>query len=133
MGYDFLLIPLKAEDQIITVRSEYGSNVIAYLHRAKQTGAELVILKIMMIENPTDRLRKLTNKKTKLISMSYIPTGGSSEPKRNWRDQRVNTVSIYWISYQILGRWQVDNSRYCIFFPQSQKISEGREVLAFYT
>ena len=73
----FYSIPLKAEDQIITVRSEYGSNVIAYLHRAKQTGAELVILENNDDGEPdTDQLRKLINKKTKLISMSHIPTGG---------------------------------------------------------
>ena len=73
----FYSIPLKAGDQIITVRSEYGSNVIAYLHRAKQTGAELVILENNDDGEPdTDQLRKLINKKTKLISMSHIPTGG---------------------------------------------------------
>ena len=73
----FYSIPLKAGDQIITVRSEYGSNVIAYLHRAKQTGAELVILDNNDDGEPdTDQLRKLINKKTKLISMSHIPTGG---------------------------------------------------------
>ena len=73
----FYSIPLKAGDQIITVRSEYGSNVIAYLHRAKQTGAELVILENNDDGEPdTNQLRKLINKKTKLISMSHIPTGG---------------------------------------------------------
>ena len=73
----FYSIPLKAGDQIITVRSEYGSNVIAYLHRAKQTGAELVILDNNDVGEPDiHQLRKLINKKTKLISMSHIPTGG---------------------------------------------------------
>ena len=63
----FYSIPLKAGDQIITVRSEYGSNVIAYLHRAKQTGAELVILDNNDDGEPDiDQLRKLINKNRKI-------------------------------------------------------------------
>ena len=73
----FYSIPLKAGDQIITVRSEYGSNVIAYLHRAKLAGAELVIVENNEHGEPdTNQLKKLINEKTKLISISHIPTGG---------------------------------------------------------
>ena len=40
----FYALPLGPGDKILTTISEYGSNLIAYLHRAKQTGAELVIV-----------------------------------------------------------------------------------------
>ena len=64
----FYSIPLKAGDQIITVRSEYGSNVIAYLHRTKLTGAELVILENNDDGEPDiDQLKKLINKKVNFM------------------------------------------------------------------
>ena len=73
----FYALPLGPGDKILTTISEYGSNLIAYLHRAKQTGAELVIV-------PNDKngqidvnaLEQNIDKKTKLISISHIPTGG---------------------------------------------------------
>lgn len=73
----FYSIPFKPGDRILTSVAEYGSNVIAYLQRAKQSGAELVIV-------PNDEhgqldtraLENLINDKTRLISVSHIPTGG---------------------------------------------------------
>ena len=73
----FYALPLGPGDKILTTVSEYGSNLIAYLHRAKQTGAEVVIV-------PNDNngqidvkaLEQGIDKKTKLISISHIPTGG---------------------------------------------------------
>ena len=73
----FYALPLGPGDKILTTISEYGSNLIAYPHRAKQTGAELVIV-------PNDKngqidvnaLEQNIDKKTKLISISHIPTGG---------------------------------------------------------
>ena len=73
----FYALPLGPGDKILTTVSEYGSNLIAYLHRAKQTGAEVVIV-------PNDNngqidvkaLEQSIDKKTKVISISHIPTGG---------------------------------------------------------
>ena len=73
----FYALPLGPGDKILTTVSEYVSNLIAYLHRAKQTGAEVVIV-------PNDNtgqidvnaLEQSIDKKTKLISISHIPTGG---------------------------------------------------------
>ena len=73
----FYALPLGPGDNILTTVSEYGSNLIAYLHRAKQTGAEVVI-----VPNDTtgqidvNALEQSIDKKTKLISISHIPTGG---------------------------------------------------------
>ena len=107
----FYSIPLKAEDQIITVRSEYGSNVIAYLHRAKQTGAELVILENNDDGEPdTNQLRKLINKKTKLISMSHIPTGGGLVNPANEIGAIANEYGVPYLldACQSIGQMSVD-------------------------
>ena len=63
-------------DRILTTVSEYGSNVIAYLQQAEQRGAEVVFV-------PDDEhgqidvaaLANLIDDRTKLISISHIPTG----------------------------------------------------------
>ncbi len=64
-------------DKILTTISEYGSNVIAYLQQARRYGVELVFV-------PNDdygqidveALGKMIDGRTKLISISHIPTGG---------------------------------------------------------
>jgi len=107
----FYSIPLEAGDQIITVRSEYGSNVIAYLHRAKQTGAELVILENNDDGEPdTNQLRKLINKKTKLISMSHIPTGGGLVNPANEIGAIANEYGVPYLldACQSIGQMSVD-------------------------
>ena len=107
----FYSIPLKAGDQIITVRSEYGINVIAYLHRAKQTGAELVILENNDDGEPdTNQLRKLINKKTKLISMSHIPTGGGLVNPANEIGAIANEYGVPYLldACQSIGQMSVD-------------------------
>ena len=73
----FYALPLGEGDRILTTVSEYGSNLIAYLHRAKQCGAEIVVV-------PNDNhgqidvnaLEQAIDGRTKLISISHIPTGG---------------------------------------------------------
>ena len=107
----FYSIPLEAGDQIITVRSEYGSNVIAYLHRAKQTGAELVILENNDDGEPdTNQLRELINKKTKLISMSHIPTGGGLVNPANEIGAIANEYGVPYLldACQSIGQMSVD-------------------------
>jgi len=64
-------------DRILTTLAEYGSNVIAYLHRVRRCGVELVFV-------PDDEwgqidvraLERLIDERVKLISISHIPTGG---------------------------------------------------------
>jgi selenocysteine lyase/cysteine desulfurase len=60
-----------------TGRSEYGSNVLAYLQVAQRTGAEVVVV-------PNDEhgqlntsvLAELVDERTKLIGVSQVPTSG---------------------------------------------------------
>ena len=73
----FYSLELGPGDKILTTVSEYGSNMIGYLHRAKHTGCEVVIV-------PDDEhgqidleaLEAAIDDKVKLISISHVPTGG---------------------------------------------------------
>jgi selenocysteine lyase/cysteine desulfurase len=73
----FYSVPLRAGDQILTGRAEYGSNVLAYWQVAKRAGAEVVVV-------PNDEhgqldvaaLERLAGPKTKLIGVSHVPTSG---------------------------------------------------------
>lgn len=74
----FYGLDLLPGDRIVTCMSEYGGNAIAYLHRAKQTGAELIV-----VENDADgqidlhRLeQELGKPRTRLMTMNHIPTQG---------------------------------------------------------
>jgi cysteine desulfurase/selenocysteine lyase len=68
---------LKAGDRVLTTVSEYGSNMIAYLHRKKRDGIVVDIV-------PDDAhgqidlaaLEAMIDDKVKLISITHIPTGG---------------------------------------------------------
>jgi selenocysteine lyase/cysteine desulfurase len=73
----FYSIPLRAGDRVLTGRSEYGSNVLAYLQVAQRRGAEVVIV-------PNDEsgqldvaaLADLVDERTRVIGVSYVPTSG---------------------------------------------------------
>lgn len=74
----FYGLQLAAGDRILTCMSEYGGNAIAYLHRARMTGAEIVV-----IDNDEtgqidlDRLyEELRKPCTRLMTMNHIPTQG---------------------------------------------------------
>src|SRR5476651_237140 len=78
----FYSLDFKPGDRILTCVSEYSSNYISYLQVAKKTGAELVVV-------PDDNhgqidlnaLERSIDKRTKLISISHIPTqGGLLQP-----------------------------------------------------
>jgi len=64
-------------ERILTAAAEYASNYIAYLQVARRTGAEIVVV-------PNDAggqldvraLENLIDEKTRLISVTHVPTGG---------------------------------------------------------
>lgn len=72
--YSFQFAP---GDKILTCVSEYASNYLAFLHRAKQTG-----VKIEVIKNDNsgqldlDDLRHKIDGKVKLIAVTHVPTQG---------------------------------------------------------
>jgi selenocysteine lyase/cysteine desulfurase len=73
----FYSVPLRPGDQILTGRSEYGSNVLAYWQAAERAGAEVIVV-------PNDEhgqldlaaLERLAGERTALIGISHVPTSG---------------------------------------------------------
>lgn len=64
-------------DRILTTVSEYGSNVIAYLQQARRYGVEVVFIPDDAHgQIDTKALEAAIDERTKLISISHIPTGG---------------------------------------------------------
>ena len=73
----FYALPFQPGDRILTAQSEYGSNFIAMLQRAKATGASVEAI-------PNDefgqfsvlKLRAMLDERVKLIAMTHVPTNG---------------------------------------------------------
>src|SRR5689334_15692562 len=71
----FYSVPLSAGDRIVTGRSEYGSNVLAYLQMSQRTGAEVVVVD----DDDSGQidiaaLADLVDERTKVIGLSWVPT-----------------------------------------------------------
>jgi cysteine desulfurase/selenocysteine lyase len=70
-------IPLRPGDRILTCRSEYTSNAIAYLQLARRTGAEVeFVADDEHGQLDVADLRRRLDEKVKLISISHVPTHG---------------------------------------------------------
>lgn len=72
----FYSLRLNSGDRIITSRVDYGSNMVAYIQMARAKNVKIDFVETdqqgdLNIEN----LKGLINEKTKLISLSHIPTG----------------------------------------------------------
>jgi len=73
----FYSLKLGRGDRILTVRSEYASNVIAFLQIAEHRGAEIVVV-------PNDEagalsveaVERLVDERVKLIAVTHVPTNG---------------------------------------------------------
>lgn len=79
VGWDMAFYGLRLQpgDKVLTAVSEYASNAIAYLQRARQSGIEIVVV-------PNDEhgqldvaaLEGLIDDRVKLISVTHVPTNG---------------------------------------------------------
>jgi selenocysteine lyase/cysteine desulfurase len=73
----FYALDLGAGDRILTTVSEYGSNMIAYLHRSKRTGCVVdIVPNDGHGQIDVDALDRMVDGRTKLISINHVPTGG---------------------------------------------------------
>src|SRR5205823_10419713 len=70
-------LPLGPGDRILTARSEYASNYIAYLHVARRTGARVeAVPNDASGELSVDALRAMMDERVKLIAITHVPTNG---------------------------------------------------------
>lgn len=73
----FYSIPFKPGDRILTAKSEYASNYIAFLQVARKTGAVVeVIPNDEHGQTSVDALREMMDEKVRLIAITHIPTNG---------------------------------------------------------
>jgi cysteine desulfurase / selenocysteine lyase len=73
----FYAIPFQSGDRILTAKSEYSSNYIAYLQMAQKTGAVVeVIPNDEHGQTSVDALRNMIDDRVKLISITHVPTQG---------------------------------------------------------
>ncbi|ARG97751.1 aminotransferase class V-fold PLP-dependent enzyme [Legionella micdadei] len=64
-------------DKIITALCEYASNYLAFLHRMKQVGIEIVVVgNDETGQLDLDDLEKKLDEKVKLIALTHVPTQG---------------------------------------------------------
>jgi cysteine desulfurase/selenocysteine lyase len=107
----FYALPLKEGDRILTTVSEYGSNLIAYLQRAKQCGAELVVIpNDNHGQIDTNALEKAIDGRTRLISISHVPTGGGlvNPAKEVGRIARAHGIPYLLDACQSAGQMPLD-------------------------
>ena len=72
----FYSIHFNSGDRIITSRMDYGSNVVAYIQVARERGAEVRFIDTDESGDlDLDHLNSLIDARTRLISISHIPTG----------------------------------------------------------
>lgn len=73
----FYSLRLKRGDKILTSVSEYGSNYLAFLHRAKQTGVRIEIVKNDSSgQLDLDDLKNKVDERVNLIAITHVPTQG---------------------------------------------------------
>jgi selenocysteine lyase/cysteine desulfurase len=107
----FYSLDFKPGDRILTCVSEYSSNYISYLQVAKKTGVEIVVV-------PDDRhgqidlaaLERAIDKRTRLVSISHIPTQGGLVQPAEAVGKIVNDAGILYLldACQSVGMMPID-------------------------
>ena len=110
----FYSLPLEAGDQILTHSSEYASNYLAYLQQARRRGLKVDVV-------PSDQygqidvaaLESMINKRTRLISINYIPTQNGLVNPAEKVGEIASKHGIYYLldACQAVGQMPVDVGR----------------------
>jgi len=107
----FYSVPLKEGDRILTGRSEYGSNVLAYLQVSQRTGAEVVVV-------PDDETGQIdvaaladrVDERTKLIGLTWVPTAGGLVNPAAEVGRIANDADVLYLldATQAVGQFPID-------------------------
>lgn len=110
----FYSLDFQPGDRILTCVSEYSSNYISYLQVAKKTGAEVVVV-------PDDAhgqidlaaLERAIDARTRLISISHIPTQGGLVQPAEAVGRLANAAGVLFIldACQSVGMMPIDVNR----------------------
>ncbi|HYY44114.1 MAG TPA: aminotransferase class V-fold PLP-dependent enzyme [Actinomycetota bacterium] len=98
-------------DRILTARAEYSSNFMAYLHVAQGHGVEIVVVEDDEHgQIDVDRLASSIDGRTRLISMSHIPTSGGlvNPAERVGQVARAAGVPFLLDACQSVGQMPID-------------------------
>jgi cysteine desulfurase / selenocysteine lyase len=107
----FYGIPLARGDRILTCRSEYASNYLAYLQVSRRCGVRIdVIPDNESGELDTEAAARLLDKDVKLISITHVPTNGGLVNPAAAIGQLARSAGCYYLldACQSVGQMPID-------------------------
>lgn len=107
----FYGLPLERGDRILTCRSEYASNYLAYLQVSRRRGVVVdVIPDNEYGEIDTDAAARLLDKDVKLISITHVPTNGGLVNPAAAIGQLARSAGCYYLldACQSVGQMPMD-------------------------
>jgi selenocysteine lyase/cysteine desulfurase len=73
----FYSVPLRPGDRVLTTRTEYGSNYIAFLHRARRDAIHIDVAPCLESGDvDLAAFRRMIGPRTKLIALTHVATSG---------------------------------------------------------
>ena len=107
----FYGLPLERGDRILTCRSEYASNFLAYLQVSRRRGVVVdVIPDNEYGEVDTDAAARLLDEDVKLISITHVPTSGGLVNPAATIGQLARSAGCYYLldACQSVGQMPID-------------------------
>jgi len=107
----FYGLPLERGDRILTCRSEYASNFLAYLQVSRRRGVVVdVIPDNEYGEVDTDAAARLLDEDVKLISITHVPTNGGLVNPAATIGQLARSAGCYYLldACQSVGQMPID-------------------------